>query len=241
MKSRWILDQWTRPFINMSGEEIPQFACMLVTGAADEGNNDSALEVDKPTDEVLDYGRYAFNVGQVVEDGKRGVCQLWFPALAAIDGDIELSALVGPVEDSWYLGKTSNGPFFRATAPDPIGAYELDSVKTWFIGPDITTMVIEYKIITAGRAISGPFKGLMVATAVVHVGPLALLGVTVNVYDHSDNLFDDGTMEGYTGWASWGQSWSLEDGADCETPAPLHWFAINRVCDPDTGIYAEPC
>ena len=105
--------------------------------------------------------------------------------------------------------------------------------------------VIEYRIIEVTTKETGPYAGLKAASAIVHGAPCnraSLIGEEIEVVDHSGGLFDEaGTMEGYTGWASEMVFLSLESGAECDDLTPCHWAAINRVCDPDTGIYAEPC
>jgi len=70
----------------------------------------------------------------------------------------------------------------------------------------------------------------------------SLIDTTVEVVDHSGGFFDvAGEMTGYTGFAMWGVYKSLASGAACDTLTPYHWAATNRVCEPDTGVYAEPC
>lgn len=99
---------------------------------------------------------------------------------------------------------------------------------------------IEYTITSLSTAVSGPYTGLVIAEVVVRVGD-ATKGSTVDVVDHSGCIFDEATMTGYTGWAAWGDAWSLDSGDPCETLTPKHWYAVNRCCAPDSGIYAEPC
>ena len=105
--------------------------------------------------------------------------------------------------------------------------------------------VIEYKIISsATRMTSGPYTGLRVVDAIIHGAPCEqteLIGETVEVVDHSDELFDEDSMIGYTGWASEMIFLSLDEEDECGTLTPCHWAAINRVCSPNTGIYADPC
>ena len=105
--------------------------------------------------------------------------------------------------------------------------------------------VIEYQITgSATRRTSGPYFGLRVAEVMIHGAPCDrtdLIGATVDVVDHSDELFDEDSMIGYTGWASEMVFLSLDPEAECDTLSPCHWAAVNRVCNPNTGIYAEPC
>lgn len=105
--------------------------------------------------------------------------------------------------------------------------------------------VIEY-VITGSptTAVSGPYTGLKVADAIIHGAPCdrtELIGSEVEIIDHSNELFDEDSMIGYTGWASEMIFLSLDPEAECDTLSPCHWAAINRVCAPNTGTYAEPC
>jgi hypothetical protein len=105
--------------------------------------------------------------------------------------------------------------------------------------------VIEYTIISLTTKETGPYTGLKAASALIHGAPCGrgnLIGTTVEVIDHSGGLFDaSGSMAGYTGWASEMVFLSLDAEDECDTKTPCHWTAINRVCEPDTGVYAEPC
>ena len=105
--------------------------------------------------------------------------------------------------------------------------------------------VIEYQITSSATVkSSGPFFGLKYVDAMIHGAPCDrtdLIGSEVEVIDHSDDLFDEASMIGYTGWASEMVFLSLDPEAECDTLSPCHWAAINRVCNPNTGIYAEPC
>jgi len=101
---------------------------------------------------------------------------------------------------------------------------------------------IEYEITSAGATEgTGPYTGLKKVSAVIKCGAASQIGQTVEVIDHSGGYFDEADMTGYTGLAFWGRAWSLAAGASCETLSPNHWIASNRVCSPNTGIYAEPC
>lgn len=102
---------------------------------------------------------------------------------------------------------------------------------------------IEYVIQTITTPTGGHYAGLRVATVIVKGGNDGnLIDTEVEVVDHSGGLFDEpGNMTGYTGWALWGVYKSLQPSIECDTLTPAHWAAVNRVCDPNTGIYAEPC
>ena len=104
--------------------------------------------------------------------------------------------------------------------------------------------VIEYKIASTSTKTSGPYTGLKAASVVIHGAPCnrsSLIGTTVEVIDHSNELFDEVSMAGFTGWASEMVFLSLDPEVECDTISPCHWAAINRVCTAATGIYASPC
>jgi hypothetical protein len=103
---------------------------------------------------------------------------------------------------------------------------------------------IEYKIESTVIPTSGPYTGLKVASVMIHGAPCgreSLVGTAAEVVDHSNELFDETSMAGYTGWAAEMVFLSLDATVECGTMSPCHWAAINRVCSPNTGTYAEPC
>jgi len=117
--------------------------------------------------------------------------------------------------------------------------------KPRLIIPDVNFHIIEYTIDSLDDKISGPYTGLIAATATVR-GVIcgrgaALINTQVEVIDHSGCIFDvAGEMVGYTGWAvSNMEYWSL-DYTDAEGDmTPCHYAAFNRCCAPDSGTYRE--
>lgn len=104
--------------------------------------------------------------------------------------------------------------------------------------------IIEYKITSTVVSTSGPYIGLKIATVTIHGAPCgreSLIGTSAEVVDHSNELFDEISMVGFTGWAAEMVFLSLDSTAPCGTMSPCHWAAINRVCSPNTGLYDEPC
>ena len=101
---------------------------------------------------------------------------------------------------------------------------------------------IEYTIVGLDTHVAGPYTGLNVASVIVK-GGTEVAGSVLEVVDHSGGLFDvAGEMNGYTGWGMPSSEYlSLAAGVACGTKAPRHWAAVNRVCEPGTGIYADPC
>lgn len=98
---------------------------------------------------------------------------------------------------------------------------------------------IEYTINSMETSVEPDYIGLQKASVTVQGGPAMLVGATVSVYDHSGCIFNLSEMEGYTGWAFWGQYFTLDETKDCDVLTPLHWAAYNRCCAPDSGTYRE--
>jgi hypothetical protein len=98
---------------------------------------------------------------------------------------------------------------------------------------------IEYTINSMSTSSEPDFIGLKKASVTVRVGKAESLGTTVSVYDHSGCIFDENNMVGYTGWAFWGQAFTLDESKDCDALTPFHWSADNRCCAPDSGTYRE--
>jgi hypothetical protein len=227
---------------NDSGEEIPAYACLQTTGTVEEGGQ-NFITVDKPVDASGAAGAYLFN-GQepiaasgeqsygIAHDGP--LCRMLTDGATLSSGD-----KCRPVVGEWYI--ELGGNLITIVGDDDI---EPDTVRGMIGASGGGGGVIEYKIISTSTQSSGPYFGLKMATAIVHGAPCdrsELIGTEVEVIDHSNELFDETSMAGYTGWASEMVFLSLDAEADCDTLSPCHWAAINRVCSPNTGDYAEPC
>lgn len=104
--------------------------------------------------------------------------------------------------------------------------------------------IVEYVIDSLTEKSSGPYTGLIAASATVKgciCGRGAtLIDTTIEVIDHSGCIFDvAGEMTGYTGWAATNMEYlSLAEGATEGELSPCHYAAINRCCAPDSGTYA---
>jgi len=97
--------------------------------------------------------------------------------------------------------------------------------------------IIEYTIISVDASTDPIYAPKNVASVLIHLGPPELIGEVVDVVDHSGQLFDIESMDGYTGWAWWTQARSMDTEEPCETLTPLHWAAFNRVCEPNQSTY----
>jgi len=223
---------WVR---NDSGETIPAYGCMQITGTVDVSGR-TVVKVIKPnaTDK-----EYLFNSQFEIADGGSG----WafrFGVVIMLGTAPTDPTQYRPIVASWNV-EEGDGPF--------VVFGEHNAVSNALIGrigafPSGDGGVIEFKITSVTTKSSGPYIGLKAANVVIHGAPCSrsnLIGTTVEVIDHSNELFDETTMIGYTGWASEMVFWSLDSAADCETLTPCHWAAINRVCSPNTGIYDAAC
>mgnify|MGYP003442151479 CR=1 FL=1 len=183
-----------------------------------------------------------------------------YPALLPTQGNDEFTGFRQvtyvppvPVAVQWRVGQNpgvvTGGGLDGGQPADLTDAIEIlydhnAKVVNWLLIDNTSSAggTVEYVITSAGATEgTGPYTGLKKVAAVIKCGTASQIGQTIDVIDHSGGLFDEADMTGYTGWAFWGKAWSLAAGAACETLTPSHWIAHNRVCDPDTGVYAEPC
>ena len=104
--------------VNRSGETIPPYSFVRLTGAIERPTGEQLFEVDKPGGEG--NGIHAITGPTPTMDGKEGMCVLdghtWITAGAADFGD----AIV-PVEDEWEGGLEDEGEWIVVgTARGPI-------------------------------------------------------------------------------------------------------------------------
>ena len=100
------------PFVsNDSGEAIPPYACMQVTGTVELGSK-NYLVVDKPADTDGSAGAFLFNGPREIADGEEGLAQLG-PVLRAIKdtGTVTGGDRWIPVIDEWYIEQDDGGQF----------------------------------------------------------------------------------------------------------------------------------
>ncbi len=127
----WESDQRRPPFWNVSGETIPAYAVMQVTGRRSGVTGGTILECSKPdgTGTV-----YAANGQFQVLDDKPGRCTLDWPAavLATDTGE------VGPVSGSWEMEESGGGWHTIGAITDGrtlvFGGLGSSSSLIWFIG-----------------------------------------------------------------------------------------------------------
>lgn len=103
---------------NDSGEEIPPYACMQVTGTEEIGGQNYLL-VDKPADTTGDAGSFLFNNHRAIADNEEGIAQFG-PVVRAFKntGTVTAGEHWLPVANQWYIAQDDGGPFVAAGADD---------------------------------------------------------------------------------------------------------------------------
>lgn len=103
---------------NDSGEEIPPYACMQVTGT-EEIDGQNYLVVDKPADTDGTSGGYVFNGPFAIADDDEGKYQVGQVVRGYKDsGTITGGDKWSPVVNQWYIAKVNDGPFIACGADD---------------------------------------------------------------------------------------------------------------------------
>lgn len=111
------LNNWEIPFKNTSGETIPPFAVLRITGSQTIGGR-AILEAQKPNTYGSQWSHY-LNGPMEVENTKFGSCTNIFPALADFGtGSIAQGELWGPRNNSWLLQENTGGFRIIDAAPD---------------------------------------------------------------------------------------------------------------------------
>ena len=180
----------TFEFKNTTGETIPPFACMIITGSTEE-ENELVFTVRKTTSSdasAQQYAAVAFNTGQAVPNGNNARCTLTYPALALVSGAVSVGDEVGPVSGSWYMG--SSGSAFIVTSTDATQAYNNGSIDSYLVSPNPkATNLVHFK--SGASAISAFNAGTgQMGTGTVDeyesndTGDLSATGSTVAVWNN---------------------------------------------------------
>jgi len=104
---------------NDSGEEIPRFACLQVTGSV-ELNGQNYITVDKPTDVTGDAGWYLFNGFAAVEIDGYGIAHDGPLVRMLTDGSaVACGDRWRPTISQWYVTPAASG-IFSAVGEDDI-------------------------------------------------------------------------------------------------------------------------
>lgn len=225
---------------NVSGVEIPAYACMQAVGTVEKGGQ-NFVEVDQPADVTGEAGWYLFNGVAPIEIDGFGIGHDGPFARMLTDGSaVNAGDKWQPSVGAWTV--EPGGSLIIAAGPDDI---ETDVMRGFIAAAIGSSDWIEYTITELTTSSEPDFSGLKRATVEVRGASPALapilIGESVYVYDHSGCIFDlpPEDMVGFTGWGLWGQYRTLDGSKDCEVLTPEHWSAVNRCCAPDSGTYRE--
>lgn len=104
---------------NVSGEAIPAYACVQVTGTEEIGDI-NYLQVDKPADVTGDAGGFVFNSPEEIEIDGNGIAQLGNVVRAFKDtGTVTAGDRWQPVANQWYIEQDDAG-IFTACGEDDV-------------------------------------------------------------------------------------------------------------------------
>jgi hypothetical protein len=122
-------------FQNLTGEIIPPFACMVVTGISDELGA-PRYTIRKPVyddEQTQDPARIVFNSGVPCPINSWGACSSDFPAHALVDetSGAAVAQVFGPVSGSWALGPLGNA--FVLKAKDTSRSVITGSQYVWIV------------------------------------------------------------------------------------------------------------
>lgn len=110
---------WVR---NVSGEEIPAYACMQVTGTVNESGGVNYLQVDKPADNSGAAGSFVFNSHEAIANNADGLAQAGTANLRGYknSGTVSAGDAWQPVASQWYIA--AGGGMFIAHGEDDIAS-----------------------------------------------------------------------------------------------------------------------
>lgn len=98
---------------NVSGETIPAYACMQVTGTAEIGDQ-NYLQVSKPADTDGTAGAFVFNGPREIPSTEQGVAQYSYARIVRAyknTGTVTAGDKWQPVSGQWYIEQDDNGQF----------------------------------------------------------------------------------------------------------------------------------
>jgi len=101
------LSNWNIPFRNDSGEEVPPFAVLRVTGLTTIGGR-TVVTIGKPNTYGSQYSHFVNGPITVPADGY-GTCTNDFPAMVSANGTATVGQLWGPRSGSWELESSTPG------------------------------------------------------------------------------------------------------------------------------------
>ena len=128
-------------FRNDSGHTVPPYGVMVVTDTIVE-ENEMIYLVRRPTladQEAQDPAWLVFNLGEFVDDEEYGRCTSAMPCQALCEADVIEHESVGPIEDSFVLGKY--GAAFVTKCRDNTDPHEEGTSVVWIVEIDVTASI----------------------------------------------------------------------------------------------------
>lgn len=216
---------------NISGEEIPAYACMQAVGTLEKGGQ-NYVEVDKPADVDGTSGWYLFNGIAPVETEGFGIAHDGPFARMLTDGSsINAGDRWQPTVNAWTI--EPGGEAFIAAGDDDIAT---DVMRGFIVGVGAGLGSLSGVVTATGTASSGDFAGLNWAdVTVIEATNQSLIGTTVRVYDRKGCIFDIDVTD-YCVWAHEVYAASMDTGVTC-TNYVKYWTADDRCCEANTAIY----
>jgi hypothetical protein len=176
-------------FKNVSGETIPPFACVQLTGTTESGTHTNLLNADQPADAHGHSGPYAFNGPSSVAAGEIGTLQSG-PAYRGIynSGTQTAGIKYHPIKNSWEIkgaGFGTGSGIWSYVGTDDIIADTI-RVKSCAAGETVCPEL--------GDLAPGTYRGISGATtAPGETGPVIVTGcngeVTIDAVNHSGCTF----------------------------------------------------
>lgn len=128
-------------FRNDSGEEIPPYACMQITGT-DIQEDRTIFIVEKPVDIFGEFGPYLFNLHRPIEEDKYGTGDAGLEVIALSSSPTASAGTrFGPEIDSWSIVERKNGQFNQC-GESAIG----ESTARILVGEAVKGFTIEFEI-----------------------------------------------------------------------------------------------
>lgn len=221
--------------LNESGEEIPAYGCLEITGTAVVSDR-TCVTVEKPS--KLD-GEYLFNSQFAIPasgESESGVGWAYrFGVVRMLGTPPSEPTAYRPIVGSWEV-EEGEGPFVvfgEDNAVDDALIGRIGKVATGG-GRQIQGEITAVR--TAGTTgEDAPYAGLRIATIEIEVAPCSnpeLIGESVDVVDHSECVLDleEEELIGLWMWANEGIAESRDPEAEEGELTPCHWVAADRCC-----------
>ena len=220
---------------NDSGEVIPAFACLQVTGAVDAGGQ-NYITVEKPVDDTGAAGRYLFNGIAPIEVDGYGIADDGPLVRMLTDGTaVTAGDYWQPDIGEWAV--IPGGSMFSAVGDDDI---ETNIMRAFIVSGSGGFTRIEFTVDSATTVsdTGSPFDGMRKLTVTV-IGPSCnnpgIHGDTVDVYEHPPDCLTvdetDAELEGRKGWAYEGFFQDQSATAEVGDLTPCH-YVLDGLCCP---------